>query len=75
MFVGFPFLGCYEECGHDFHEQVLEWIDISKCLRRMTSRSKIAGPHRKHFVLLSPEDFDALKHGLLLESPPRLVRK
>lgn len=41
----------------------------------MTSRSKIAGPHRKHFVLLSPEDFDALKHGLLLESPPRLVRK
>ena len=72
MFVGFPFLGCYEECGHDFHEQILEGTYISKCLRRMTSRSKIAGPHRKH---MSPEDFDALKHGLLLESPPRLVRK
>ena len=72
MVVGFPFLGCYEECGHDFHEQILEGTYISKCLRRMTSRSKIAGPHRKH---MSPEDFDALKHGLLLESPPRLVRK
>lgn len=54
MFVGLPFLGCYEGCGHDFRERVLEWTYTSKCLRWMTPRSKIAGPHRK---LVSPEDF------------------
>lgn len=71
MFVGFPVLGCFEECGHDFHAQVLVWTSISKCLGK-TPKSEIAEPYNKP---VSPKDFDALRHGFLLESPPRLVRK